>query len=79
MKQLLADYEYQNNNFYQLLKIIEISKSVTGTKNSFFNKRVLFYAPPKTRKSFILNEFCEKLGINLFEVSIFNEHKLREL
>lgn len=59
MKQLLADYEYQNNNFYQLLKIIEISKSVTGTKNSFFNKRVLFYAPPKQEKVLYLMNFVK--------------------
>lgn len=59
MKQLLADYEYQNNNFYQLLKIIEISKSVTGTKNSFFNKRSVILCTSKTRKVLYLMNFVK--------------------
>lgn len=79
MKQLLADSQYRNCNFFQLLKMIEISKRLTEIEKSIFNKRILFYAPPKTRKSYILNEFCGKLDINLFEVSIFDEHKMGKL
>lgn len=71
--------KYRDSNFYELLQTIEIALKATTVDTNRFAKRILLYAPAKTGKSFILNKFCEELKIQLFEVSIYDEHKIGEL
>lgn len=79
MNKLKISAKYQESNFYELLRTIEISQLASTADRNCFAKKILLYAPAKTGKSFTLNRLCKELNIQYFEVSIYNEKKLGEL
>lgn len=67
MHEIISD-TYRNNNFYTLIRDIELFWNASKTKDNIFSQKIILYSPNKTGKSYILKRISEKFGIKYIEI-----------